>query len=83
MIPLRVPVDATPVMYLSQDWVLGVFHTKIIGALTLMGPNWWLKNSLEQVFETKTFGLASSSPRKRSSQIVASAHKISISLVGY
>lgn len=51
IIPLRVPVDATPVMYPFHDWALGVLHTKIIGALTLMGPNWWLKNALDQVYQ--------------------------------
>lgn len=49
VIPLRVPLDASPVMYLFHDWALGVLHTKIIGALTLMGPNWWLKAALDQV----------------------------------
>lgn len=33
----------------SQDWALGVLHMKIICAVTMMGPNWWLKRNLEQV----------------------------------
>lgn len=32
-----------------QDWALGVLHAKIIAAITLMGPQWWLKNVIEQV----------------------------------
>lgn len=32
-----------------QDWALGVLHAKIIAAITLMGPQWWLKTVIEQV----------------------------------
>lgn len=37
--------------YLShfQDWAMGVLHAKIICAITLMGPSWWLKRVIEQV----------------------------------
>lgn len=34
---------------LVQDWALGVLHAKIIAAITLMGPQWWLKAVIEQV----------------------------------
>lgn len=34
---------------LFQDWALGVLYTKITCAITMMGPNWWLKEALEQV----------------------------------
>lgn len=34
---------------LLQDWALGVLHAKIIAAITLMGPQWWLKTVIEQV----------------------------------
>lgn len=33
----------------TQDWALGVLHAKIIAAITLMGPQWWLKTVIEQV----------------------------------
>lgn len=33
-----------------QDWALGVLHAKIIAAITLMGPQWWLKTVIEQVW---------------------------------
>lgn len=33
----------------QQDWALGVLHAKIIAAITLMGPQWWLKTVIEQV----------------------------------
>lgn len=32
-----------------KDWALGVLHAKIIAAITLMGPQWWLKTVIEQV----------------------------------
>ncbi|KAK0151305.1 E3 ubiquitin-protein ligase MARCH6 [Merluccius polli] len=48
--PLRVPLDQTPLFYPWQDWALGVLHAKIIAAITLMGPTWWLKTVIEQVY---------------------------------
>ncbi|KAL0966110.1 hypothetical protein UPYG_G00291050 [Umbra pygmaea] len=48
--PLRVPLDQTPLFYPCQDWALGVLHAKIIAAITLMGPQWWLKTVIEQVY---------------------------------
>ncbi|XP_041736142.1 E3 ubiquitin-protein ligase MARCHF6 isoform X2 [Coregonus clupeaformis] len=48
--PLRVPLDQTPLLYPWQDWALGVLHAKIIAAITLMGPQWWLKTVIEQVY---------------------------------
>lgn len=36
-------------VYRLQDWALGVLHAKIIAAITLMGPQWWLKTVIEQV----------------------------------
>uniref|UniRef100_A0A7N8XX47 RING-type E3 ubiquitin transferase n=1 Tax=Mastacembelus armatus TaxID=205130 RepID=A0A7N8XX47_9TELE len=48
--PLRVPLDQTPLFYPWQDWALGVLHAKIIAAIALMGPQWWLKTVIEQVY---------------------------------
>uniref|UniRef100_A0AAX7TZV3 E3 ubiquitin-protein ligase MARCHF6 n=1 Tax=Astatotilapia calliptera TaxID=8154 RepID=A0AAX7TZV3_ASTCA len=48
--PLRVPLVQTPLFYPWQDWALGVLHAKIIAAITLMGPQWWLKTVIEQVY---------------------------------
>ncbi|KAL4635151.1 E3 ubiquitin-protein ligase MARCH6, partial [Arapaima gigas] len=48
--PLRVPLDQTPLFCPWQDWALGVLHAKIIAAITLMGPQWWLKMVIEQVY---------------------------------
>ncbi|XP_049540682.1 E3 ubiquitin-protein ligase MARCHF6 [Anopheles darlingi] len=50
VIPLRVPRDQTPVLFLWQDWALGVLYTKIACALTLMGPDWALKRAIEQAY---------------------------------
>jgi len=51
VVPLRVPLDQTPLFFPWQDWALGVLHMKIICAVTMMGPNWWLKRALEQVYQ--------------------------------
>ncbi|KAK7475538.1 hypothetical protein BaRGS_00033227 [Batillaria attramentaria] len=48
--PLRVPLDQSPVFFPWQDWALGVLHAKIICAITMMGPQWWLKRVMEQVY---------------------------------
>ncbi|XP_050395174.1 E3 ubiquitin-protein ligase MARCHF6 [Patella vulgata] len=48
--PLRVPLDQSPVFFPWQDWALGVLHAKIICAVTMMGPQWWLKRVMEQVY---------------------------------
>ena len=34
-----------------QDWALGAMYTKITVALTFMGPDWWLKESIEQLYQ--------------------------------
>ncbi|XP_072013258.1 LOW QUALITY PROTEIN: E3 ubiquitin-protein ligase MARCHF6-like [Amphiura filiformis] len=51
VVPLRVPLDQSPVFFPWQDWALGVLHAKIICAITMMGPTWWLKTVLEQVYQ--------------------------------
>lgn len=50
VVPLRVPLDKTPVFFLGQDWALGVLYTKIACALTVMGPDWALKRAIEQAY---------------------------------
>jgi len=51
LLPLRVPLNHTPVLLLWQDWCLGILFTKIVYAATLTGPDWALKRVLEQVFQ--------------------------------
>lgn len=50
IIPLRVPLNTAPLFYLWHDWALGVLQTKIICAITLMGPNWWLKRVIDEMY---------------------------------
>lgn len=48
VIPLRVPLDETPITFLWQDWILGILYTKITCVLVLMGPDSRAKQVLEQ-----------------------------------
>lgn len=50
VVPLRVPLRQTPVLFLWQDWALGVLYTKIATALTLMGPDSTLRRAIEQAY---------------------------------
>lgn len=67
-----------PICHL-QDWALGVLHAKIIAAITLMGPQWWLKTVIEQVgvtpviLQCQTYSLAQEMTAfcKRSLQVYA------------
>ena len=34
-----------------KDWFLGLMYTKITVALTFLGPDWWLKLSIEQLYQ--------------------------------
>ncbi len=47
--PLSCNNDQTPVVSMFQVWALGVLHTKILTAVTLTGPHWWLKLAIERV----------------------------------
>lgn len=48
IIPLRVPINQTPIFYLWQDWAFGVLHTKVICGIAMMGE-WRLREVLEEV----------------------------------
>lgn len=50
VVPLRVPLTQTPVLFLFQDWALGVLYTKIACALIFMGPDWSLKRAIEKAY---------------------------------
>ncbi|XP_055371835.1 E3 ubiquitin-protein ligase MARCHF6 [Condylostylus longicornis] len=50
VIPLRVPLEQTPIHFLWQDWALGVLYTKIACALTMMGPDWVFKRAIERAY---------------------------------
>jgi len=49
--PVRVPLHQSPLYFLWQDWALGAMYTKITVALTFMGPDWWLKVAIEQLYQ--------------------------------
>ncbi|XP_045477854.1 E3 ubiquitin-protein ligase MARCHF6 [Harmonia axyridis] len=50
IVPLRVPIHQTPILFIWQDWALGVLYTKIACAVTMMGPEWFLRNAIEQAY---------------------------------
>lgn len=50
VVPLRVPLDQTPVLFVWQDWALGVLYTKIACAVTMMGPEWALRRAIERAY---------------------------------
>merc|ERR1719318_1033112 len=49
--PVRVPLHQSPLYFVWQDWALGAMYTKITVALTFMGPDWWLKEAIEQLYQ--------------------------------
>ncbi|CBY09884.1 unnamed protein product [Oikopleura dioica] len=48
--PLRVQLYQTPITYALVDWAFGAVHVKICIAFTLLGPNWWLRDALETIY---------------------------------
>jgi len=50
LMPVRVSVNQSPIFFLWQDWALGAMYTKITVALAFMGPDWWLKRAVEQLY---------------------------------
>lgn len=50
VIPLRVPLEQTPVLFVWQDWALGVLYTKIACAVTMMGPDWSMRLAIERAY---------------------------------
>ena len=57
LMPVRVPLNQSPVFFLWQDWALGAMYTKITIALTFMGPDWWLKRAIERLYQDGLRGL--------------------------
>lgn len=50
VIPLRVPLDQTALLYVWQDWALGVLHLKILCAVIMVGPDWWLRDAVDTAY---------------------------------
>ncbi|KAF8787027.1 E3 ubiquitin-protein ligase MARCHF6 like protein [Argiope bruennichi] len=49
-VPARVALNQTPLISIWQDWAIGVLLTKTFCAVVLVGPNWWMKRVIEQVY---------------------------------
>ncbi|KAF7492372.1 E3 ubiquitin-protein ligase MARCH6 [Sarcoptes scabiei] len=49
LVPLRVPLQQTPIFYLYQDWAFGVLLTNVICAIAMM-TDLQFKETLEQVY---------------------------------
>lgn len=49
--PIGCNHDQTPIMSICQVWALGVLLTKICTAITLTGPQWWLRQVVERIFQ--------------------------------
>ncbi|KAG8180465.1 hypothetical protein JTE90_001997 [Oedothorax gibbosus] len=49
-VPARVALNQTPIISIWQDWAIGVLLTKTFCAIVLVGPNWWMKRVIEQVY---------------------------------
>ncbi|KZC11858.1 E3 ubiquitin-protein ligase MARCH6 [Dufourea novaeangliae] len=50
VVPLRVPLHQNPILFIWQDWALGVLYTKIATAITLMGPDWRIRMAIERAY---------------------------------
>lgn len=50
VVPLRVPLEQNPILFIWQDWALGVLYTKIATALTMMGPDWRIRLAIDRAY---------------------------------
>lgn len=50
IVPLRVSIHQTPILFIWQDWALGVLYTKIACAIIMMGPDWFLRAAIERAY---------------------------------
>ncbi|KOC68744.1 E3 ubiquitin-protein ligase MARCH6 [Habropoda laboriosa] len=50
IVPLRVPLEQSPILFLWQDWALGVLYTKIATAIIMMGPDWRIRLAIERAY---------------------------------
>ncbi|XP_053988914.1 E3 ubiquitin-protein ligase MARCHF6 [Hylaeus anthracinus] len=50
VVPLRVPLEQNPILFIWQDWALGVLYTKIATAITMMGPDWRIRMAIERAY---------------------------------
>lgn len=57
VVPLRVPLDQTPVLFVWQDWALGVLYTKIACAMAMMGPETRMRAAIEKAYRDGLVGM--------------------------
>ncbi|XP_050489684.1 E3 ubiquitin-protein ligase MARCHF6 isoform X1 [Bombus huntii] len=50
VVPLRVPLEQNPILFIWQDWALGVLYTKIATAIIMMGPDWRIRLAIERAY---------------------------------
>ncbi|KAI6178434.1 RING-CH-type domain-containing protein [Aphelenchoides besseyi] len=48
--PIRVSIGQTPIFFPAKELAMGILHWKIICATIMMGPDWWFKATLEQIY---------------------------------
>ncbi|CAI4230192.1 unnamed protein product [Auanema sp. JU1783] len=49
--PVRLDHNQSSLYFHWQDWAMGVLHLKIVCAVIMMGPDWWLKLAFEQIYQ--------------------------------
>ncbi|XP_017767237.1 PREDICTED: E3 ubiquitin-protein ligase MARCH6 isoform X2 [Eufriesea mexicana] len=50
VVPLRIPLEQNPILFIWQDWALGVLYTKIATAIIMMGPDWRIRLAIERAY---------------------------------
>ncbi|XP_076357945.1 E3 ubiquitin-protein ligase MARCHF6-like [Tachypleus tridentatus] len=49
IVPLKIPDSETPVLYVWQDWVIGVLQAKLLAIIILARPDWWLADVIQKI----------------------------------
>ncbi|PIO77027.1 zinc finger, C3HC4 type [Teladorsagia circumcincta] len=49
--PLRLSFQQTSLTFLWQDWAMGVLHMKIVCGAVMMGPEWWMRQAFDQIYQ--------------------------------
>ncbi|EPB69281.1 hypothetical protein ANCCEY_11627 [Ancylostoma ceylanicum] len=49
--PLRLSYQQTALVFLWQDWAMGVLHMKIACGAVMMGPEWWMRQAFDQIYQ--------------------------------
>lgn len=51
VIPLRVPLEQTPVIYYNYNWIFGCLYTILTCAVIMLGPQSEISRSVQKVFD--------------------------------